>query len=75
MESIYSNGQGVNLSSEQLTIGFGPCADYGGIATAAGGAWSIKVEKYEDLYQAILIAIEKVKEGVSAVVDCEVQRL
>lgn len=45
--------------------------DYGGIATAAGGAWSRKVDGFKEVEDAVKEAILVVlQEGRSAVVDC-----
>jgi hypothetical protein len=75
METLYPNGPGYNLTGRDLTTGFAPCPDYASIAVAAGGAWGTKVEKYEALEDAIVTGIGKVRDGVSAVIDCLIQRV
>jgi hypothetical protein len=51
-----------------------PVPDFGGIAKAAAGGdlFAAKVEKVADLDDILKKAIEAVKGGQSAVVDCKV---
>jgi hypothetical protein len=73
MEALYPENKNKNLTGEDPIVGFSQCPNYADIAVAAGGAWGTKVEEYEALEGALVTGIGKVKNGVSAVVDCVVQ--
>ena len=74
MRGVYPEGAGSTLSGEQLTVGFGEEGpDYGGIAAAAGGAWSKKVRRGGELRGTFEEAIQVVLEQQRcAVVECVV---
>jgi hypothetical protein len=60
-------------------VSFGPTddfnPDYGGIASAAGGAWAKKVKEVSELEESMTEAIRVVvEEKRSAVLDCWLPR-
>lgn len=76
MLGVHPNGLGSAASAGELNVSFGPDApDYGGIAAAAGGAWSKKVLKASELEDAMKEAIRVVTvEKRCAVLDCWMER-
>lgn len=79
MLGVHPDGPGSRSKPEDLNISFGPLdslnPDYGGIAAAAGGAWSRKVLKASDLDEAMKEAIRVVVEDKrSALLDCWIER-
>ncbi|KAH9932830.1 thiamine diphosphate-binding protein [Epithele typhae] len=61
-----------SISKDRLTVGFGDdSADYGGVAAAAGGAWSARVSRADALQatfeQAVKVVLEEKR---CAVVEC-----
>lgn len=79
MLGVHPDGLGSRSSSADLNVSFGPSdelnPDYGGIAAAAGGAWSKKVKKVDELEEAMKEAIRVVlEEKRSAVLDCWLPR-
>ncbi|THH31620.1 hypothetical protein EUX98_g2570 [Antrodiella citrinella] len=74
MMGVYPTGAGSAASGSRLTVGLGPeMVDFGGVAAAAGGAWSGRAELwnmekvFEDAIRAVL------EEKRCAVVDCVVE--
>ena len=69
---VYTEGLGRGVPGEQLTVGFGEdSADYGGVAAAAGGAWSKRVKRADELANTFEEAIRVVLEDRRcAVVEC-----
>lgn len=78
MLGVYPAGIGSKASAQDLNVSFGPDPlnpDYGGIAAAAGGAWSRKVMKASELDEAMKEAVRQVKEEKKcAVLDCWLER-
>lgn len=79
MLGVHPNGLGSKSSAGDLNVSFGPTdnlnPDYGGIAAAAGGAWSKKVLKASELDGAMKEAIRVVKEEKRcALLDCWLER-
>ncbi|KZT22829.1 Thiamin diphosphate-binding protein [Neolentinus lepideus HHB14362 ss-1] len=74
MLGVYPNGLGSTVHGDRLTVGFGPSVpDYSQIAVAASSGWVYgrKVEKREELEDAIREAVRVVvEERRSAVLDC-----
>ncbi|KAK4704376.1 hypothetical protein P7C70_g1834, partial [Phenoliferia sp. Uapishka_3] len=73
---VHPNGIASQATAQELNVSFGPDApDYGGIAAAAGGAWSRKVSKASELEEAMIEAIRVVvEEKRCAVLDCWLER-
>ncbi|KUI64851.1 Benzoylformate decarboxylase [Cytospora mali] len=71
---VHPDGLGSKASNEEINISFDPVPDYSGIAKAAAGGnlHAAKVDKVEDLDSVLQEAIESVKGGQSAVLDCQV---
>lgn len=69
---VHPEGQGSRVSDEALGISFQPCPDYAGIAVAAAGGrvWGGKAEGVADLERLLGEAVEMVKAGMGAVLDC-----
>ncbi|GAA5985805.1 hypothetical protein JCM10908_007118 [Rhodotorula pacifica] len=79
MLGVHPTGLGAAGPSAELNVTFGPedslNPDYGGIAAAAGGAWSRKVKKASELQEAMEEALRVVREDKrSAVLDCWLPR-
>ncbi|KAI0686997.1 thiamine diphosphate-binding protein [Earliella scabrosa] len=72
LRGVHPNGYGSRASGQKLSIGFGhDNVDYGGVAAAAGGAWSRRVERAEELMGTLVEAIQVVRdEKRCAVVEC-----
>ena len=68
---VHPHGHGSRASNAELGISFSPGPDYGGIAKAAAGGelWTSIAETAGSLDWLLPEAIEKVKAGVSAVLD------
>ncbi|KAH8082432.1 thiamine diphosphate-binding protein [Cristinia sonorae] len=74
MMGVYPTGNGSKASPTRLTVGLGPeMVDFGGIAAAAGGAWSGHAELW-NMQQALQEAVRVVlEEKRCAVLDCVVE--
>lgn len=74
MMGVYPTGDGSRASASRLTVGLGPeMVDFGGIAAAAGGAWSGRAElrnMAEVFEQAVKVVLEEKR---CAVVDCVIE--
>jgi thiamine pyrophosphate-dependent acetolactate synthase large subunit-like protein len=76
LNDVHPDGMAASMSDGELGIDLefdGP--DYGGIAKAAsnGNLWTRKVERCEELEQALQDAIEAVEGGTGAVIDAVVK--
>ncbi|ORY59271.1 thiamine pyrophosphate enzyme, N-terminal TPP binding domain-containing protein [Pseudomassariella vexata] len=71
---VHPDGAGSKVTNEEINISFDPVPDYSGIAKAAAGGdlFAAKVEKAEELGKVLKEAVEAVKGGQSAVLDCKV---
>ncbi|KFA65769.1 hypothetical protein S40285_07096 [Stachybotrys chlorohalonatus IBT 40285] len=71
---VHPEGLGSKASNQEINIAFDPSPDYSGIAkaAAAGDLHAAKVDKAEELERVLREAIETVKGGQTAVVDCKV---
>ncbi|KAI1844526.1 hypothetical protein JX265_009980 [Neoarthrinium moseri] len=71
---VHPEGAGSKATNEEINISFDPVPDYSGIAKAAAGGdlFTAKVEKASDLDSILRQAIDSVKGGQSAVLDCKV---
>lgn len=71
---MHPNGLGSTATNEEINISFDPVPDYSGIAkaAAAGNLHAAKVDKVKELDGVLKEAIESVKGGQSAVLDCKV---
>lgn len=71
---VHPNGLGSTATNEEINISFDPVPDFSGIAKAAAGGklYAAKVEKAKALDDVLKEAIESVKGGQSAVLDCKV---
>ena len=72
---MHPDGLGAKASNEEINIALNnPDPDYSGIAKAAAGGelHAVRVDKASELQKVLAEAIEKVKSGTSAVVDCKV---
>ncbi|GAA5973925.1 hypothetical protein JCM11641_001222 [Rhodosporidiobolus odoratus] len=80
MLGVHPQGLGAASTAVDLNCSFsGPnddlAPDYGGIATAAGGAWSKRVKKASDFEEALKEAVRVVREEKRcAVLDCWLTR-
>lgn len=79
MLGVHPTGLGAAGPSAELNVTFGPedslNPDYGGIAAAAGGAWSRKVKKASEIEEAMAEAVRVVREEKRcAVLDCWLPR-
>ncbi|GAA5942568.1 uncharacterized protein JCM15063_000037 [Sporobolomyces koalae] len=79
MLGVHPNGVGSRAPPQDLNVSFGPedglNPDYGGIATAAGGAWSRKVRGVEQVEEAMREAVRVVtQEKRCALLDCWLER-
>ncbi|KAK7689976.1 hypothetical protein QCA50_006616 [Cerrena zonata] len=77
MKGVYPSGHASSASGDRLTVGFGPdVPDYGGIAAAAGGAWTKKIQDKNSLKSIIEEGIRVVLNDRRAVVlDCFVDSI
>ncbi|KAK0388913.1 hypothetical protein NLU13_2490 [Sarocladium strictum] len=71
---VHPEGEASKVSNDDINIAFNPSPDYAGIAKAAsgGGVHASRVAKASELEQVLQEAIDKVKAGQCAVVDCKV---
>jgi thiamine pyrophosphate-dependent acetolactate synthase large subunit-like protein len=79
MLGVHPNGVGSRAPPQDLNVTFGPDdslnPDYGGIAAAAGGAWSRKVRGLEQIEEAMREAVRVVtEEKRCALLDCWLER-
>lgn len=75
MLGVHPTGTGSGLPAKDVHVTFGPDApDYGGIAKAAGGAWSAVLSDPKDTKKLLLEAIEAVKNGQCAVLDVHIEK-
>ncbi|KAK6843879.1 2-ketoarginine decarboxylase AruI [Apiospora arundinis] len=74
MMLVHPEGLGSKATNEEINISFDPVPDFSGIAKAAAGGelFAAKVERAADLEGVLKEAIEAVKGGRSAVLDCKV---
>lgn len=76
MQLVHPRGEGSGVSNRHLNISFDtPVPDYGGIAKAASGGcvWTETASTTDELERALEQAVQIVKGGRTAVVDCRVQ--
>jgi thiamine pyrophosphate-dependent acetolactate synthase large subunit-like protein len=70
---VHPNGYGSKVSNADLHLSFDPSPDYAGIAEAAAGGpehlWAVRVGDATQLVEVIQQAVEKVKGGMSVVID------
>lgn len=71
---VHPDGLGSKATNEEINISFDPVPDYSGIAKAAAGGklHAAKVDSAGDLDAVLKEAIEKVKNGMPAVIDAKV---
>ncbi|KAF3769716.1 thiamine diphosphate-binding protein [Cryphonectria parasitica EP155] len=71
---VHPDGLGSKATNEEINISFQPTPDYAGIAKAAacGNLYAAQVDNVKDLDTVLKEAIESVKSGTSAVLDCKV---
>lgn len=71
MRGVYPTGHASLASGDRLTVGFGPdTPDYGGIAAAAGGAWTKKIQDKNSMKSILEEGIQVVlNDRRSAVID------
>ncbi|KAI9811874.1 MAG: hypothetical protein M1827_005225 [Pycnora praestabilis] len=69
---VHPDGLGSKATNEELNISFAPSPDYAGIAKAAAGGnlWAEQANTMEELERLLPKAVEAVKGGVGAVLDC-----
>lgn len=69
---VHPDGYGAKATNEELNISFAPSPDYAGIAKAAAGGnlWAEHASTAKDLEDLLPKAIESVKNGIGAVLDC-----
>ncbi|CDO72272.1 hypothetical protein BN946_scf184970.g124 [Trametes cinnabarina] len=78
MRAVYPDGHGSTATGEQLSVGFGKehNPDYGGIAVAAGGAWSRQVARADELQSVFEEAVKVVmQQRRCAVVECIIESI
>lgn len=71
---MHPDGLGAHATNEEINISFDPVPDYSGIAKAAAGGklYAAKVDNVKELDAVLKEAIESVKNGTGAVLDCKV---
>jgi thiamine pyrophosphate-dependent acetolactate synthase large subunit-like protein len=71
---VHPEGLGSKATNEEINISFHPVPDYSGIAKAAadGDIHAARISEASELESALREAIEKVKAGQTAVLDCKV---
>ncbi|KHN99756.1 Thiamine pyrophosphate enzyme, N-terminal TPP-binding domain protein [Metarhizium album ARSEF 1941] len=71
---VHPDGLGSRVSNEEMNISFRPVPDYSGIAKAAadGDIHAARVSQASELEGSLREAIDKVKGGQTAVLDCKV---
>lgn len=69
---VHPDGLGSKVDNKELNISFDPTPDYAGIAKAAAGGrlYAGRAGTVEELDKVLQEAVESVKAGTSAVVDC-----
>ncbi|KAI6782503.1 Benzoylformate decarboxylase-like protein [Emericellopsis cladophorae] len=74
LQLLHPDGEGAQVSNEDLNISFHPTPDYAGIARAAGAGdiHAFKVTQASELEAVLRDAVDKVKAGTTAVVDARV---
>ncbi|KAI9065965.1 thiamine diphosphate-binding protein [Trametes sanguinea] len=78
MRAVHPDGYGSAATGEKLSVGFGQehNPDYGGVAVAAGGAWSRQVAQAGELKSAFEEAVKVVmQERRCAVVECIIESI
>ena len=72
MELVHPQGYGSKVDNRELNISFEPTPDYAGIAKAAAGGkiYAGRAGTAEALEKVLQEAVEAVKSGRSAVLDC-----
>jgi hypothetical protein len=70
---VHPDGLGVHATNEEINISFSPAPEYSGIgnASADGELFAARIERAADLEGVLKEAIETVKGGRSAVLDCK----
>ncbi|MGG2198334.1 MULTISPECIES: thiamine pyrophosphate-requiring protein [Paenibacillus] len=69
MSTLGVHPQGIASQTDQFWVNFDPTAELAKVAEAAGGAYARVVEKPGELMEAIVSALQIVREGRSAVLD------
>ncbi|KAI1631565.1 thiamine pyrophosphate enzyme, N-terminal TPP binding domain-containing protein [Biscogniauxia mediterranea] len=71
---VHPEGLGSQATNEEINISFDPVPDFAGIAKAAAGGdlFAARIDKAEGLEATIKQAVEAVRGGQSAVLDCKV---
>ena len=71
MSLVHPDGYGSKISNQDLNISFSPTPDYSGIgkASSGGNAWAGVVSSSEDLGRLLPEAVERVQNGVSALLE------
>ena len=71
---VHPDGLGSKSTNDEINIAFNPSPDYGGIAKAAayGELFTARVDQASELDGILQQAIESVRNGISAVIDCKV---
>jgi thiamine pyrophosphate-dependent acetolactate synthase large subunit-like protein len=72
LELVHPHGLGSKVDNKELNISFEPTPDYAGIAKAAAGGhlYAAQAGTVDELEKVLKEAVESVKGGVSAVIDC-----
>lgn len=75
LELVHPHGLGSQVDNLELNISFEPTPDYAGIAKAAAGGklYAGRAGTVDELERVLKEAVESVKSGVSAVVDCHLE--
>lgn len=75
MMLVHPNGLGSQATNADLNISFEPSPDYSGLAkaAAAGDLFAGRVDDAAKLDDMLKEAIESVKSGMGAVLDCKVE--
>ncbi|KIW02208.1 uncharacterized protein PV09_06364 [Verruconis gallopava] len=73
LELVHPHGLGSKVDNKTINISFEPTPDYAGIAKAAAGGnlYAGRASTADELERVLKEAVESVKNGVSAVVDCQ----
>lgn len=69
MSTLGVHPNGIANQTDQFWVNFDPRAELAKVAEAAGGAYARTVQKPSELMEAIVSALQAVKEGRSAVLD------
>ena len=72
---VHPDGLGSQATNPELNISFDPSPDYSGLAKAAAGGdlFAARVDDAAKLDGVLSEAIESVKGGLGAVLDCKVE--